>query len=192
MAPGSASNSYDGAQRAFHWIMAALILLAILLGVIASLLPAGPSPRGELLLVHKSLGMTALILGILRIGYRLTAGAPPYREALGPLTGAAAHATHFALYGLMIAMPVTGYINSVAGGHEAPWFGLFDFPVVVPHDKALAHWGAQAHYWLAWAIGAFLTIHLLGVVWHAWIKRDQIFARMWPGQAALAGRGERA
>lgn len=110
---------------------------------------------------------------------------------MGTLTRAAAHATHFALYVLMIAMPVSGYINSVAGGHEAPWFGLFDWPVVVPHDKTLAHLGAQAHYWLAWTIGACLLLHLAAVAWHTWIKRDQTLARMWPRGAMLAGEAAR-
>ncbi len=180
-------NSYDGAQRAFHWIIAALILLAIPLGVVATLLSAGASSRSELLFVHKSLGMTVLVLAAFRVVYRVIAGAPPYAQALGLLTRAASHTTHFALYILMIAMPVTGYINSVAGGHEAPWFGLFNWPVVVPQDRALAHWGARAHYWLAWTIGAFFLLHFAGVVWHVWIRRDQIFARMWPRRAALAG-----
>ncbi len=191
MAARPIPESYDAAQRAFHWIMAALILLAIAIGVTASLLPPRASPRVELLMLHKSLGMAALLLGLLRLGYRAIAGAPPYAEGLAPLTRAAAHAAHFALYALMIALPVSGYVNSAAGGHEIPWFGLFVWPNVAPQDKALAHLGGQTHFWLAWTIGAFLALHLAAVAWHGWVKRDEIFARMWPARAALAGRGER-
>lgn len=185
MASQPATQSYDGAQRAFHWIMAAVILLAIALGVVCALLPPGTSPRMQLLMVHKSLGMTALILGVLRVGYRLFAGAPPYAPPLSPLNLAAAHAGHFALYALMIALPVSGYVNSAAGGHEIPWFGLFEWPNVAPQDKALAHAASRAHFWLAWTIGAVLALHLAAVVWHGWVKRDAVFARMWPRGAGV-------
>ncbi len=171
--------------------MAAVILLAIVIGVTASLLPPHTSPRVELLTLHKSLGMSAVVLGVLRIGYRAVAGAPSYAAALPASTRAAAHAAHFALYALMIALPVSGYVNSAAGGHELSWFGLFAWPNFAPQDKALAHWAGQAHYRLAWTIGAILALHLAAVAWHRWVKRDEIFARMWPDRAALAGQGER-
>ncbi len=94
----------------------------------------------------------------------------------------------------MIALPVSGYVNSAAGGHEVPWFGLFVWPNFFPSDKALAHLGGLAHFWLAWTIGAFLALHLAAVSWHAYVKRDEIFARMWPDRAAppRAVAGERA
>lgn len=111
MAGETVPQSYDGAQRAFHWIMAALIFLAIAIGVVVTWLPARTSPRVELLMLHKSLGMTVLVLAVLRVGYRLMAGEPPYGETLAPLMRAAAHVAHFALYVLMIAMPVSGYID---------------------------------------------------------------------------------
>ncbi len=190
MAARPSPQSYDGAQRAFHWIMAALIFLAIAIGVVAALLPEHKSPRVELLFAHKSLGMSVLVLALLRLAYRAIAGAPAYAATLTPWTRASAHAAHIALYALMIALPVSGYVNSAAGGHEIPWFGLFVWPSFFPRDKALAHLGGQAHFWLAWTIGAFLALHLAAAAWHAWVKRDEIFARMWPDGAALAGRGE--
>ncbi|HYA74191.1 MAG TPA: cytochrome b [Roseiarcus sp.] len=188
--PGS--QSYDAAQRAFHWIMAALILLAIVIGVTTSFLPPRTSPRVELLTLHKSLGMSALVLGVLRIGYRAIVGAPPYAAALAASTRVASRAAHLALYALMIALPVSGYVNSAAGGHELSWFGLFAWPNFAPQDKALAHGASQAHYRLAWTIAAILALHLAAVAWHRWAKRDEIFARMWPDRAALAGQGGRA
>lgn len=191
MATGPTPQSYDGAQRAFHWIMAALIVVAIVIGVATSFMQPRTAPRVELLTLHKSLGMSVLVLGALRLFYRAVAGAPPYAEAQRPLTRAAAHAAHLALYALMIALPVSGYVNSAAGGHEVPWFGLFVWPNFAPQDKALAHWAGQTHYRLAWTIGAILALHLAAVAWHRWVKRDEIFARMWPARAALAGRGER-
>jgi cytochrome b561 len=104
---------YNPGLRALHWLMAALIFVALPLGVWASQLPRG-EPRSEILFVHKSIGVTVLCLVTLRIVWRTIVGAPAYAEPLGRLTHAAAHAAHMALYALMIAMPVTGYMTSGA------------------------------------------------------------------------------
>jgi cytochrome b561 len=177
---------YDATLRILHWAMAAIILAAIALGVAAALLPRGVSPRVEILTIHKSLGMTALVLIVLRVGWRLSVGAPPYSAALGVLNRFGAHAAHFALYVLMIAMPATGYIDSVIGGHPTSWFGLFDWPALIARNDALAHTAGLVHYGLAWALGATLALHFAAVAWHAWVKRDDVFARMGPSRAGAA------
>ena len=111
-------QSYDRAQRTFHWLMAALILLAIPLGLAAWRLPEHAPPRVVLLMAHKSLGMTVLVLAVLRLAYRAIAGAPPYAEPLAPLLHAASQVAHLVLYALMIALPAVGYVASTAGGYE--------------------------------------------------------------------------
>ena len=181
-ASGSASvrHTYDPAQRGFHWVMAAIILAAIGLGAWARLLPPGGGIRPQLLDLHKSLGMTALILVVLRLAWRAMRGEPAYRQQPDPLTHTAAQAAHWGLYALMIFMPVTGYVFSGAGGHDVSWFGLFSFPVVVAQDKPTSHLAQSLHYYGAWIIGGVLTLHILAVVWHRWIKRDEVLSRMWP------------
>ena len=111
--------------------MAALIFVAPALGVWASLLPRGET-RSEILFVHKSIGVTVLGLVALRIVWRLIVGAPAYAEPLGRLTHAAARAGHLALYALMIAMPVSGYLTSTAGGNA----GLVVRPVQPSEPRA--------------------------------------------------------
>ena len=162
---------YNPGLRALHWLMAALILVALPLGVSVALLPR-KGVRSELLFVHKSIGMTVLCLVALRIVWRLVVGAPAYAEPLGRLTHAAARSAHMALYALMIAMPVSGYVQSTGAGFEIPWFGLFSFPMLLPKNPALRAAGSSAHFLLAWVIGFVLAAHLGGVVWHAAIKRD--------------------
>ena len=171
---------YDAAQRALHWSMAIIIFTAIALGVYAALLPQGTSPRRELLDIHKSLGMTALFLAVLRLGYRIAVGEPRYRVPLGPRVHASARAAHATLYALMILMPIAGYLDSGAGGYSLSWFGLFSWPRLVPLDKPLSHLGGEIHFWGAWAMGAILALHLLAVVWHRLIKHDEVLSRMWP------------
>jgi cytochrome b561 len=177
-------HNYDFAQRGFHWVMAVIIFAAIALGIGAGLLPAGVGIRPQLLDVHKSLGMTALILVLFRVVYRALRGEPEYREPPDALTHGAAQVAHWALYALMIFMPATGYIYSGAGGHSLPWFGLFSWPLIVPLDKPLANFARSLHFIGAWTIGAVLTLHILAVVWHTWIRRDEVLSRMWPARGA--------
>ena len=165
--------------RLLHWLMAALIFVALPLGVWASLLPRGGT-RSEILFVHKSIGMTVLCLVAPRIVWRLIAGAPAYAEPLGRLTHTAAHSAHIGLYALMIAMPVSGYLSSNGAGTVVPWFGLFTFPHLLPKNDTLRIAAGQAHYVFAWTIAFVLAAHLGAVVWHAAIKRDSVLTRMWP------------
>ena len=179
---------YNPVLRTIHWLMAALIFAALPLGVWASQLPRGET-RSEVLFVHKSFGVTVLALVVLRIVVRVIVGAPAYAEPLGRLVHAAARAGHLALYALMVALPVTGYLSSSAGGHEVSFFGLFSLPNLVGENKALDHAAGQAHYLFAWMIGVTLALHLAAVVWHARVKRDTVLTRMWPGfQPNPAGR----
>ena len=108
--------------------------------------------------------MTVFGLVVLRIIWRLLAGAPDYAEPLGRLIYAGSRAGHLALYALMIAMPVSGYLTSTASGAPLPWFGLFNLPRLVGKDKSLAEATAWAHYIFAWTIAFVLAAHLGAVV----------------------------
>ncbi len=180
----SATFHYDRVQRAFHWVMAAIIFTAIALGISISYLDRSNPLKGSLLLVHKSLGLTVLILVIARVAYRLIVGKPPYQQPLPRFNRIGSTAAHLLLYGLMIFMPVSGYVFTGAGGHPLPFFGLFDWPNVVPKDKALSQFAGAFHYWGAWIICSVLIVHVLAVAWHSWIKKDEVLARMLPAEGS--------
>jgi cytochrome b561 len=165
-------------QRWLHWTMAVLIFLALGLGVVSAYLPVGQEPRKSLLDLHKSLGLTIAVLLIVRLAWRIIAGEPPYRQPLDRVTHLASRAGHAALYALMIFMPATGYLFSAAGGYSLPWFGLFQWPRLLPHDTTMASWGETLHDRAAWIIAAVLVMHLAAVAWHHWVKRDEVLSRM--------------
>ena len=172
--------AYDPGLRTIHWLMAALIFVTLPLGVWASLLPSGSRMRIEILFFHKSIGVTVLGLIALRILWRLVAGAPAYAEPLGKVIRVASRAGHLALYALMIAMPVSGYLASTAGGRAVSWFGLFELPRLVAKDRFLAVAAGWAHLIFAWTLAFVLAAHLSAVIWHTVIKRDSVLTRMWP------------
>lgn len=169
---------FDRVQRWLHWGTAVLILVAIGLGVISAYLPVGQQPRKGLLEIHKSLGFTIFALVIVRLTWRLFKGEPAYRRPLGRLVHLASRGGHVALYALMIFMPVTGYLFSAAGGYSLPWFGLFQWPRLLPRDNSLAAWGELLHDRGAWIIAGVIFVHLGAVAWHHWIKRDEVLSRM--------------
>ena len=181
--------AYDPGLRTLHWLMAALIFVALPLGVWASLLPSGDAMRVEILFFHKSIGVTVFGLIALRIVWRLIVGAPAYAEPLGKVIRVASRAGHLALYALMIAMPVSGYLGSTAGGRAVSWFGLFELPRLVAKDRSLAVAASWAHLVFAWMLAFVLAAHLGAVVWHAMIKRDSVLTRMWPSFRPASSSG---
>jgi cytochrome b561 len=180
--------AYDPGLRTIHWLMAALIFVALPLGVWAALLPGGDRTRVQILFFHKSIGVTVFGLVALRIMWRLIVGAPAYAEPLGKFIHVASRAGHLALYALMIAMPVSGYLGSIAGGRAVSWFGLFELPRLVAKDSLLAVAASRAHLLFAWMLAFLLAAHLSAVVWHAMIKRDSVLTRMWPSFRPASSR----
>ena len=171
---------HGGVQRAFHWSMAALVLVALGLGLWASFFVPGTPWRRGLLEIHKSLGFTVAILIAPRIAFRLFSSSPGDVEGAGWLARAAAGGAHFALYALMIIMPATGYLFSAAGGYSLPWFGLFQFPRLVAKNPGLAKLGQSWHGAGAWIAYAVISLHLAAVAWHYFYKRDDVLTRMAP------------
>ncbi len=124
----SSTFHYDRVQRAFHWSMAAIIFTAIALGLWASYLDRSNPLKSSLLFVHKSFGLTVLVLVIARVTYRLIVGKPPYQQPLHRFNQVGSTAAHLLLYGLMILMPVSGYVFTGAGGHPLPFLAYLIGP----------------------------------------------------------------
>ncbi len=169
---------YDAVYRVLHWSMAGIFITAVVLGFWASLLPSGTSPRRELLVVHKSLGAMVFVLALMRLTYRLTHAPPAYPAVFSRLIRVASSVNHWVLYALMLAMPITGYVNSAAGGAPLQWFWLFDMPRLLTKNVELAHLSKQMHAALAWAVYLVLAAHVGATIWHSAIKRDGTLARM--------------
>lgn len=175
------SRSYDPVWKGLHWLMAVLFLFNVGLGYYASTLQPGVPPRPALLDVHKSLGVALFVLVLVRLVWRMIHAHPHLPENFGPLTRAASALVHGALYALMLGMPLSGYVDSIAGGHPFRWFGLFTVPVLLDRNKALGHLGEQMHLAGAYAVYALVSLHIAAAFWHA-VRRDGVMARMLPAR----------
>lgn len=178
----SGQARYSRGAMAFHWLIAALIILNII-GAVATEDMEGPV-RGLAMGMHKAAGMTVLVLSVLRLGWRLGHRPPPLPAAIGRMTALAAHAVHGLFYLLMFALPVSGWLMISAASPRRPfsWFGLFDLPYLpVEGDKALQVVAHDAHEILFYLILALLALHVGGAVRHHFAHGRTFLFRMMPG-----------
>lgn len=173
------TNNYSGPQRFFHWIMAIIILAALIFGFSFSILEEGTAARNFALMIHKSLGITAGLLIFPRLIFRLISPAPLTPDE-GFAQRFAVHGAHLTLYALMFFMPITGYILSAAGGYSLPWFGLLQWPRLLAQNPSLSELGEWLHQYGAWAMYVVVGLHLAAVCWHEFYKKDSVLKRMLP------------
>lgn len=171
------SERYTRVAIAFHWVIAALIVINLGLGIAHDSLPKD----WQVMPLHKSIGLTVLALTIGRIVWRLMHPAPPLPGDLKPWERMSAHVSHFLLYAFMLALPLTGWAMS-SGPKRRPleWFGLVDVPYL-PVSPAAAGLGHDAHGVLGWAMIALLVLHIGAALRHHFLLRDNVLARMTPG-----------
>jgi cytochrome b561 len=160
-----------------HWGMFALIALQLVGGHVLEEFPKGTALRGFAFDAHETLGLIALFLVFLRLSWKM---ANPTPVASGqPWQQFAQRAAHVALYVLMVAVPVVGYLMVDAKGYDVAFFG-WAAPDLVATDKALADRLNDLHGTLAWALTALVAVHIGAAVWHQVIVRDGTLQRMLP------------
>ncbi|HOZ24664.1 MAG TPA: cytochrome b, partial [Thermomonas sp.] len=134
--------------------------------------------------LHKSIGITILALVAIRIAWRLHAGAPDPIPGSPRWQERIASLTHLALYGLLLAMPLSGWILNSASGFPLQWFGLFNLPAITGKDHELHELAEDIHEWLFWAMATLVVLHASAAFYHHLFQRDATLARMLPGRAS--------
>jgi cytochrome b561 len=135
---------YGAVAQAFHWLIAALIVTQFVLANLALDLPIG-AHKLALFARHKSVGMTVLMLAILRLLWRLKQPPPGLPAGMAPWERFLARATHAGFYVLLFAMPVTGWLMSSAKNYSVSWFGLFTWPNLIGKNESAFEWLRSTH-----------------------------------------------
>jgi cytochrome b561 len=138
-----------------------------------------------LLSIHRPLGILILLFALLRLGVRLRRGAPPLPLDLPWPQVAAAKASHVLLYTLLIVMPLIGWSMLSAGGYPIVLYGPIRLPAIMPHNAALYAVLRGAHTLLAYLLFATILAHLSAALFHAWVRRDDVFPSMAPWRSDL-------
>lgn len=181
----NSADSWGGVAKGFHWLMAALILTQLVLGLAAASWRLSPA-KLELFVWHKSLGVLLLALFVLRVLWRLADAAPALPAGLPAWERAAARASHALLYLLMAALPLTGWVVSSASGIPFRIFWRIPLPPIAPPDEALAQLAAQVHGALALALVLLLAAHVGAALRHHFIRHNAVLARMLPARRRAA------
>ena len=172
-------DSWGAPAKLFHWVMAALILAQIALGLMAASWRVSPT-KLELFFWHKSTGMLILALVALRLLWRLANPAPLLPPGMAPWERAAARLSHLLLYTLMIALPVTGWIVNSASNIPFRIFWLITLPAIVAPDETTADLVAKVHGGLAALLALLLAAHIGAALRHHYVMRDAVLTRMLP------------
>jgi cytochrome b561 len=178
---------FTAPQRLLHWLMAACILAMLFIGV--GMVSTVSPTHLTLLSIHKPLGITILVLALIRLALRLRYGAPKLPADLPFPMRLGAHLSHYAFYALMIAMPLIGWGMLSAAGYPIVAAGI-RLPPILPPDPSLHALLWHAHVVLAFAFFALILLHLAAALFHLMVRRDGVFEAMSPvaGEAAAPDR----
>jgi cytochrome b561 len=170
---------YSVVAQAFHWIIAALIVVQFTLAWTADDLPLG-ARKLAVLARHKSFGMTILMLAALRLLWRAFHRPPELPSGMTSMEKKLARATHALFYVLLFVMPLTGWMMSSAKNYSVSWFDQFTWPNLITPNE---HWFEvlrTTHDTLSWLLFSVATLHILAALKHHFWNKDDVLRRMLP------------
>lgn len=171
--------TYRLTARVLHWAIGLLILAMIAAGFAMVQEEFPQSVRNSLFIFHKNMGVLLFFAVLIRLTYRLLHRPPELPDTVDATQRKAAAASHFALYVLMIAMPVFGYVRVKAGGFPIESLDAWGVPSLVARSDELAALAKTAHYLGAIAIAAIVLLHIGAALYHGLVLKDGVFRRMW-------------
>lgn len=176
MASTPNSGRYSTASIALHWLMLLLMIAVYALIELREFYPRGSDPREAMKAWHFTLGLSVFVLVWLRIVARVVTRSPP--KLVEPAwRSLSAKGVHLALYVLMVAMPLAGWVILSAEGDAIPFWGL-NLPAIAPVDEALAHNVEELHG-LGGTIGYWLIgLHAVAALFHHYVLKDGLLSRM--------------
>jgi cytochrome b561 len=165
-------------QRVLHWLMALCILSMLFIGV--GMVSTVTPKYLTLVQIHKPLGITILILALIRLTLRIIYGAPALPADLPEPVKLAAISSQYIFYALMIGMPLIGWAMLSAASYPVVLFRSVHLPSIVPLNPQLHSLLWRAHHYLAFAFFAVILMHVAAILFLKLIRNDGIFETMAP------------
>ena len=170
------STQFVLAARVLHWLIALLILTMLFIGV--GMVASVSERHAWLISIHKPLGITILILAIIRLIVRLRNPPPPLPADLPAIQKLAAHASHWLLYALMLVIPLVGWAMLSAGGYPVMLGHSLRLPPIFPVNPVAFAILRHTHAWLAMLLFLTFLAHLGAALYHGLIRRDGVLWSM--------------
>lgn len=173
----NSSTSYGSVAQFLHWLIALLVIGMLVMGYFMDDI-SDKAMKGQVFNAHKVIGVTILVLALLRAGWALINIKPalPFQTPLWQRW--AVHLTHLGLYLGIIIMPLSGLIGAVSAGRP-PHIGSLEIRLPIPQDKNTAEFMFESiHEPLAIILILLITVHVAAALYHHFIKRDDILRRM--------------
>lgn len=176
------SERYSQLSIILHWAIFALLIAVYACIELRELYPRGSAPREALKMWHFMLGLSVFGLVWIRMVARLLGKTPPIIPAAPKWRRVIANVVELALYALMIALPLLGWITLSAEGDAIPFFGL-QLPPLVGESEALAERTEELHETLAKAGYFLIGLHAAAALFHHYVQRDNTLLRMTPSRS---------
>jgi cytochrome b561 len=163
-----------------HWLTALLIVCAFTLGVIMTDIPGLTPTKLKYYSWHKWLGVTVFAIACLRALWRLSHTPPPLPASTPQWQKKASDGVHLLLYLLIFAVPVSGYLYTLAAGVPVVYLGLFQLPAIIAPNPELKPLLKEVHYVVTMTMAGLVALHFLAALKHHFIDRDGLLKRMLP------------
>ena len=152
---------YDRVAQGFHWLILALLIAQFSL---AWTMPdiTKDTPDTGLVAWHLSVGSTILLVMLLRLAWRLTHTPPPPPRDIPVALQILSRLTHWLLYGILIVLPVLGWINASSRGYPVLLFGAIPLPQLVPTGDPFGHAMGGIHATVALVLLGVVALHVMG------------------------------
>jgi cytochrome b561 len=180
-AEATPSRGYSRPMIVLHWSMFLVIAAVYAVMEWKGFLPKEDPLRDTLTHLHRSLGLVAFALLFVRFALRRTGTTPPIVPPPPAWQELASRAVHWALYALMLILPITGYLMSNAAGKSILFFGLA-MPALIAPDEAVASLCHDVHEVAANLGYALIGLHAAAGLWHHYVHRDNTLRRMLPAR----------
>jgi cytochrome b561 len=172
LTPQNQPDHYGMVSRMIHWTTAILFISLIPLGIFTSMIPEDAWFRNQYYVLHKTIGVTIFGLLLFRLFWNKRSTRPELGAALKPTERKWAHRAHIALYVMMIAIPVSGYVMTSFHGF-ATYFFAWELPPLWGKSEAYIVWGTFHKYILQYLIYIILGAHILGALKHYFIDKHK-------------------
>jgi len=166
-----------------HWLTLVLLIAVYALIELRGLYPKGSDARELMKQWHFMLGLAVFGLVLIRLPLRLALRSPPITPPPPAWQHRLAVAMHWALYALLIVLPLLGWLTLSAKGRPVPFFGL-QLPALIGPDKALARSLENLHEVVGTLGYGLIGLHAAAALLHHYVVGDDTLRRMWPARAA--------